>query len=289
MRRKILVLKPVYRYLSRNQSYRPPYLFWQNCSHIHSSWDKSRLRHRVVVPAHQPFWPDGSVRQPYAIVNFILPVRACEFCLWFLLFKLEISSFWIWTLFRVGGQGRTEKREGIRERVQGIDLKRCRNICWHSWKNLWYVFSGSWVECQHLRAVVMISLSQMVGGLNLLLPEEIRYEPDKDWYPRNPDKLVFKPFTVCPTVRKFRMELFKVIDDKQPRHIWGIICAFPHILGSPSSHMTLRLLHSEFPYLWGKFDFLFYQCWMLSRTPMVNRIPFRIPVRVSKIYFGLDE
>ncbi len=32
------------------------------------------------------------------------------------------------------------------------------------------------------------------------------------------------------------------------------------ILGSPSPYMTLLLLHSEFPYLWGKFDFLFYQC-----------------------------
>ncbi len=26
------------------------------------------------------------------------------------------------------------------------------------------------------------------------------------------------------------------------------ICAFPHILGSPSSYMTLQLFHSEFPY-----------------------------------------
>jgi hypothetical protein len=31
--------------------------------------------------------------------------------------------------------------------------------------------------------------------------------------------------------------------------IWGNICAFPHILGSPSSSMTLQLLHSEFPYI----------------------------------------
>jgi hypothetical protein len=42
--------------------------------------------------------------------------------------------------------------------------------------------------------------------------------------------------------------------------IWGDIFAFPHILGSPSSYMTLQLLHSEFIYIWGKFDFLFYQC-----------------------------
>jgi hypothetical protein len=27
------------------------------------------------------------------------------------------------------------------------------------------------------------------------------------------------------------------------------ICAFPHILGSPSSYITLQLLHSEFPYI----------------------------------------
>jgi hypothetical protein len=38
------------------------------------------------------------------------------------------------------------------------------------------------------------------------------------------------------------------------------ICSFPLILGSPSSYMTLQLLHSEFPYIRGKFDFLFYQC-----------------------------
>ncbi len=40
----------------------------------------------------------------------------------------------------------------------------------------------------------------------------------------------------------------------------GKYCAFPHILESPSSYMTLQLLHSEFPYICGKFDFLFYQC-----------------------------
>ncbi len=30
--------------------------------------------------------------------------------------------------------------------------------------------------------------------------------------------------------------------------------------------MTLQLLHSEFPYIWGKFDYLFYQCTMLCPT-----------------------
>jgi hypothetical protein len=35
----------------------------------------------------------------------------------------------------------------------------------------------------------------------------------------------------------------------RPPQIWGNICSFPHILGSPSSYMTLQLLHSEFPYI----------------------------------------
>jgi hypothetical protein len=55
---------------------------------------------------------------------------------------------------------------------------------------------------------------------------------------------------------KFRMEQLQI-------HLWLLwlnICAFPHILGSPSSFMTLQLLHSKFPYIWGKVDFLFYQC-----------------------------
>ncbi len=36
--------------------------------------------------------------------------------------------------------------------------------------------------------------------------------------------------------------------------------AFPHILGSPSSYMTLHPIPSEFPYIWRKFCFLFYRC-----------------------------
>ncbi len=30
--------------------------------------------------------------------------------------------------------------------------------------------------------------------------------------------------------------------------------------------MTLQLLHSELPFIWGKFDFLFYQCNMRAQT-----------------------
>jgi hypothetical protein len=43
-------------------------------------------------------------------------------------------------------------------------------------------------------------------------------------------------------------------------HISLNICGFPHILGSPSSYMTLQPLPSKFPYIRGKFSFLFYQC-----------------------------
>ncbi len=46
---------------------------------------------------------------------------------------------------------------------------------------------------------------------------------------------------------------------------WGNICAFPHILGSAP------LLHSEFLYIWGKFDFLFYQC--ISNRGTMQRTP----------------
>ncbi len=42
--------------------------------------------------------------------------------------------------------------------------------------------------------------------------------------------------------------------------IYEEIFAHSSWLGSPSSYMTLQLLHSEFPYIWGKLDFLFYQC-----------------------------
>ncbi len=36
------------------------------------------------------------------------------------------------------------------------------------------------------------------------------------------------------------------------------ICAFPHILGSPSSYMTLQLLHSEFPYIQYEENLIFF-------------------------------
>ncbi len=43
-------------------------------------------------------------------------------------------------------------------------------------------------------------------------------------------------------------------------YIWLNICAFPPILESHSSYMTLQPIPSEFPCIWGKFLFLFNQC-----------------------------
>jgi hypothetical protein len=43
------------------------------------------------------------------------------------------------------------------------------------------------------------------------------------------------------------------------------ICAFPHILGSPSSYMTLHTIPSKFPYMWGKFYFLFLSVYTFRR------------------------
>ncbi len=66
-------------------------------------------------------------------------------------------------------------------------------------------------------------------------------------------------------IRKFGIERLQ-------SHIWLMassymdICSFAHILRSPSSCMTLQLLHSEFPDIWRKFDFLFYQCNLLKHV-----------------------
>ncbi len=66
-------------------------------------------------------------------------------------------------------------------------------------------------------------------------------------------------------------------------YIWLNICTFSHILGSPSSHVTLQPLPSEFPYTCGKLSFLFYQC---SGTHTVVQIVLQ---RVSKEDLPLKE
>ncbi len=77
----------------------------------------------------------------------------------------------------------------------------------------------------------------------------------------NNDTLIKNKIKFSSYIRQFRVQQLQ-------SHKWltafsyilGNICAFPQILGSPSSYMTLQLLYSEFSYIWGKFDFLFYQC-----------------------------
>ncbi len=64
-------------------------------------------------------------------------------------------------------------------------------------------------------------------------------------------------------------------------HIWLTASSYmgkylrisSYVLGSPSSHMSLQLLHYEFLYMWWKFDFLFYQCKTFKprrRTKLTN-------------------
>ncbi len=79
-------------------------------------------------------------------------------------------------------------------------------------------------------------------------------------------------------IRKFRIKQCQ-------SHIWLNICAFPHMLGSPSSYnMTLQLLHSEFPYIWEKFDFIFYQ-WQSSHA---KRCPSIITVKKAFLFIKLS-
>ncbi len=72
-----------------------------------------------------------------------------------------------------------------------------------------------------------------------------------------PSTLIKTKIKFSSHVRKFRIE--RLQSHKRLTALVNI-CAFPHILGSPSSYMTLQPLPSEFPYLWGKFRFLFNQC-----------------------------
>jgi hypothetical protein len=60
--------------------------------------------------------------------------------------------------------------------------------------------------------------------------------------------LIKKKIKFSSDIRKFRIEqLQSHTYMANGLLIYGEnVCAFPHILGSPSSHMTLQLLHSEF-------------------------------------------
>ncbi len=67
--------------------------------------------------------------------------------------------------------------------------------------------------------------------------------------------------TACYTLIKKEIKFSSYIRgmEQLKGHIWLTASSY---MGKycPSSYMTLQQLHSEFPYIWGKFDFLFYQC-----------------------------
>jgi hypothetical protein len=65
------------------------------------------------------------------------------------------------------------------------------------------------------------------------------------------------------------------------------ICAFPHIIwGSPSSYMVLHPIPSEFPFIWGKFGFLFYKC---SSTFTRTAIPASPPLLSFNFLIDADN
>jgi hypothetical protein len=64
-------------------------------------------------------------------------------------------------------------------------------------------------------------------------------------------------------------------------HIWltassylGKYFRISSYIRKPSSYMTLQLLHSEFPYIWGKFDLLFYQCILNACFSLLAKLTF---------------
>ncbi len=77
--------------------------------------------------------------------------------------------------------------------------------------------------------------------------------------PKYTDKKEIKIF-LC--IKKFEREQLQCHIWEGLPNIWGNAQIFPHTyMRRPCElHMTLQLLHSEVPYIWGKFDFLFYPC-----------------------------
>ncbi len=61
-------------------------------------------------------------------------------------------------------------------------------------------------------------------------------------------------------IRKFRVEQLQSLYEEGLPDIWGNAQIFHPIWGGRYLYTTLQLLHYEFPYIWGKFDFLFYEC-----------------------------
>jgi hypothetical protein len=81
--------------------------------------------------------------------------------------------------------------------------------------------------------------------------------------PTYADKKRNKIFLIY-SIKKFRMEQLQSHIWLTASSYWSNICAFPRILGNPSSYMTLQLLHSNFPLYMRKFLLSFYQCILAS-------------------------
>ncbi len=77
-----------------------------------------------------------------------------------------------------------------------------------------------------------------------------------------PNGLIKKKIKFSWYLRKFSWSSCKVINEEGlPNTVYEENAQiFNHIWGGRQSYMTLQLLRSEFPYLWGTIDFLFYQC-----------------------------
>ncbi len=79
-------------------------------------------------------------------------------------------------------------------------------------------------------------------------------------------------FTLLKKIIKFFLYIRKFRREQLQSHIWLTASSYmgkclrisSYIRKPYLIYMTLQLLHSEFPYIWGKFYFLFYQCIMVK-------------------------
>jgi len=60
-------------------------------------------------------------------------------------------------------------------------------------------------------------------------------------------------------------------------------CAFPHILGSPFSYMTLQPIPSKFPFIW-KFFSSFFSVWMVGAVWCLIVLALLITLSIAFIY-----
>ncbi len=76
--------------------------------------------------------------------------------------------------------------------------------------------------------------------------------------------LIKKKIKLSSYIKKFRMGQLQ-------SHIWLTASSYMGKHLRISSCLTLQLLHFEFPYIWGKSYFLFYQCKAMKRTEVSKR------------------